>query len=206
MTLRAKASTAALPAPMGAALKEASSAAALEVPNLVAVAERLGFCGAREARKRVRKLGLGNDRCTGQAAAERPARPIQPPGGALTAASGRIKRHAARRRGARVGTAAPGMRRTDRGLENRGTAQPRCAEFCRSRAAQRRRAGGQSRRRARRGSAAAGGAEPAKRVKPQAPTSTRSAVVRARAPARVRTLAALTCTVPSKLAATAEES
>jgi len=117
MTLRAKASTAALPAPMGAALKEASSAAALEVPNLVAMAERLGFCGAREARKRVRKLGLGNDRCAGQAAAERPARPIQPPGGALTAASGRIKRHAARRRGARVGTAAPGMRRTDRGLE-----------------------------------------------------------------------------------------
>ena len=47
MTLRAKASTAALPAPMGVALNEASRAAALEVPNLEAKAERLGFCGAR---------------------------------------------------------------------------------------------------------------------------------------------------------------
>ena len=57
MTLRANASVAALPAPMGVALNEASSAAALEVPNLEAKAERLGFCGAREAGKRVSKPG-----------------------------------------------------------------------------------------------------------------------------------------------------
>jgi hypothetical protein len=57
MTLRAKASTAALPAPMGAALKEASSAAALEVPNLVAMAERLGFCGARRGREARQRSG-----------------------------------------------------------------------------------------------------------------------------------------------------